>query len=725
MMRKLLLLISLFPLTLGMLAQEKPYDKVFFANSPMSGNYFYSSTSYGNPSWVKNLQDKLPVNEQQFFTPPNSLELKYVSGSGGQWKTEIWYPSLRGVDAFTPANQLVFRLYVQSSTQLEELPSITIGNRDKELSGFLPMKNFIENYQTGQWLTVKIPLKNLKALTPDRPNQANVVAFRQNSDDGKTHRIFIDQMELLPNASHPPIHRSPDILSVTGYEKHVDINWEKITDPRVKYVKIYRSTNGKDFHPVGIQTPRISRYADYTDTTSRTYYYKISFLDRQYRESPLSKTFRAETRPMDDQALLDMIQKAHFRYYWEGAEPNSGLALECIPGRPHMIASGASGFGMMAMLAGAERGFITRQQAANRFDKITRFLIQAEKFHGAFPHFIDGRTGEVVPFFGPKDNGGDLVETAFLTQGLLAARAYFDADNEQEKQIRKRITRIWEGIEWDWYRKTDTSKFLYWHWSPDQEWVINHKLIGWNETMIAYVLGISSPTHNIPAAMYYTGWAGQTKEARQYRAAWGKTKEGSHYTNKNVYYGIPLKVGVSTGGPLFFTHYSFMGLDPRQMEDAYTNYFENNRNIALINYRYCTENPESHQGYGPDCWGLTASDGPWNYSADEPKPEGDQGKITPTGALASFPYTPDKSMAALKNYYRNYGKFLWGSYGFRDAFNMDKNWRSQIYMGLNQAPIVAMIENYRSGLIWELLMSNDDIQKGLNRIEAENPPKQR
>lgn len=719
-MKKLLFLIALFALN-TVIAQEKTYDKVFFTNSPMTGNYFYSSTSYGNPSWVKNLQDKLPVSEQQFFTPPNALELKYVSGSTGHWKTEIWYRSLRGVDRFTPAKQLVFRLYVQSSTQPGELPALAIGKRDKDLETFLPLQNFIGNYQTGQWLKVTIPLEDFEALGSERVKHANVVALRQQSEDGKKHQMFIDQMELLPDETSPPIKHSPDITSATGYEKHVDIDWKNISDPSVKYVKIYRSTDGEHFHPVGIQSPHISRYADYTNTTSRTFYYKISFLDREYRESPLSETHRAETHPMNDQALLDMIQKAHFRYYWEGAEPNSGLALECIPGRPHMIASGASGFGMMAILAGAERGFITRQQAADRFDKITRFLMAAEKFHGAFPHFIDGKTGEVVPFFGQKDNGGDLVETAFLTQGLLAARAYFDGNNEQERQIREHITRIWEEIEWDWYRKTDTSKFLYWHWSPDQAWVIDHKLIGWNETMITYILGISSPTHNIPASMYYTGWAGQSKAAQEYRMAWGNTQAGRHYTNNKVYYGIPLKVGVSSGGPLFFTHYSFMGLNPHRMEDAYTNYFNNNRNIARINYRYCIENPKGHKGYGPDCWGLTASDGTWHYSADEPKKEGDHGKITPTGALASFPYTPQQSMEALKNYYRNYGEFLWGAYGFRDAFNLDKNWRSQIYMGLNQAPIVAMIENYRSGLIWQLFMSNDEIQRGLNGIKAENP----
>jgi hypothetical protein len=424
---------------------------------------------------------------------------------------------------------------------------------------------------------------------------------------------------------------------------------------------------------------------------------------------------------MSEKELLDMVQEAHFRYYWEGAEPNSGLSLENIHGRRNMIASGASGFGIMALIAGTERGFITRDQSVERFERITSFLQKAEKFHGAFPHFIDGITGRVEPFFGKRDNGGDLVETSFLVQGLLSARKYFNRDNPKERTIRNRIDSIWKNIEWDWYRREENNPFLLWHWSPDQGWTINHKLIGWNETMITYFLAIASPSHGVPAGMYYSGWASQSEEAQRYRSAWGQTEEGKHYTNGNTYYGIHLPVGVSNGGPLFFIHYSFLGLDPRKMKDAYTDYFTNNRNIALINHRYCTENPEDHEGYGADAWGLTASDGLWGYSADEPVPHADHGKITPTGALASFPYTPEQSMQALKNYYRNYGHFLWGEYGFRDAFNLQENWCSEIFMGLNQAPVVVMIENHRSGLLWKLFMSHPDVQRGLEKIRAEVP----
>ncbi|RYF97210.1 MAG: hypothetical protein EOO00_00760, partial [Chitinophagaceae bacterium] len=486
-------------------------------------------------------------------------------------------------------------------------------------------------------------------------------------------------------------------------------------------IKVYRSADGDTYNAVGIQSPFISRYADFTDTTGKSYHYKISFLDQNYNESTLSNSITASTKNLSDDELLDMVQEAHFRYYWEGAEQHSGLALENIHGRRNMIATGASGFGMMALLVGAERKFITREQLVERFEKITSFLEKADKYHGAFSHFIDGATGKTEAFFGSRDNGADLVETSFLAQGLLPAKQYFDSTVAEEKVLIDKIDKIWKGIEWNWFRKDDKSKFLIWHWSPDQGWIINHKLIGWNETLITYFLAIASPSHSVPASFYYSGWASQGAEAQQYRSAWGQTKDGSLYKNGNRYYGIPLKVGVSNGGPLFFVHYSFLGLDPNRLSDAYTNYFENNRNIARINYRYSVENPEKHKGYGADAWGLTASDGLWSYQADEPVKRQDHGKITPTGALASFPYTPAESMAALKNYYRNYGKFAWGEYGFYDAFNLDENWRSEIFMGLNQGPIAVMIENYRSGLIWNLFMKNTEVQDALRKIAAEKP----
>jgi hypothetical protein len=420
---------------------------------------------------------------------------------------------------------------------------------------------------------------------------------------------------------------------------------------------------------------------------------------------------------LSDDELLTMLQKACFHYYWEGADPHSGMARENIPGDDRIVATGASGFGIMALMVGVERGFITRQQGVERLTKVVDFLEHAPRYHGAWSHFMDGNTGQTMAVFGMFENGGDLVETSFLMQGLLAARQYFHGSSENEQSLYRRITQLWETVEWDWYRETPASEFLYWHWSPQWSWQIHHPLIGFNEVMIAYLLGIASPTHAVPATLYYSGWVGQSQPAIAYREGWSGSKEGDHYGNGHTYFGIKLDVGVGTGGPLFFTHYSFMGFDPHSLHDRFTkSYFENNRNIALINRAYSIANPKHFSGYGANAWGLTASDGPDGYVPHAPDDLNDRGTLTPTGALASFPYTPEASMAAFKHFYRDLGGQMWDIYGPRDAFNPSANWVAPISMGLNQAPIVVMIENYRTGLVWKNFMSNPEIGGMLEKL---------
>ncbi|TLX75764.1 hypothetical protein E9993_09425 [Labilibacter sediminis] len=719
-MKKIILLIFSFYLALVGIAQvaEREYDYIFFENNNLPGAYFFSEVNYTEGSYVKNIGHRLPVCDEQFFTPPNSLELAYSNGKGN-WEANIEFEKIRGNDYFKKSDYLAFWLFNESD-RTDHLPRVALRlfarQRYSDLlindkrSVSLSISDFVTGIKQNGWVWVKIPLEKFE----DFRARPNAIVFSNNDASGEG-KILIDQLELLPADLIGKLAK-PHNIKAKGYELHVDVEWQPVEQQNIKYIKIYRSEDNKAFKPVGIQRPYFNRYTDFTGETDKTYYYKITYIDYEYNETVASDIAKASTRELDDEELLNMVQEASFRYYWEGAEPNSGLALENIPGRKNMIATGASGFGIMAIVVAAERGFITREQAVKRMLKITSFLKKCDKFHGAVSHFIDGPTAKVEPFFGERDNGGDLVETSFMFQGLLVARQYFDQNTTEENKIRDSITKLWEAVEWNWYDREKENKYLTWHWSPDKEWIIDHKLIGWNETMITYILAMASPTHPVPVSMYYNGWASQEERAVKYRKDWGKTNDGSFYTNGNYYHGIQLPVGVSNGGPLFFVHYSYMGLDPHKLTDNYTNYFENNRNIALINWRYCSENPKNYKGMGKDFWGLTASDGPWGYQAIEPNVENDNGTIAPTGALASFPYTPQQSMAALKNMYRNHGRYLWGEYGFKDAVNLDQNWQAKIYMGLNQAPVTVMIENYRTGLIWDLFMKNEEIKEQINKM---------
>ena len=396
------------------------------------------------------------------------------------------------------------------------------------------------------------------------------------------------------------------------------------------------------------------------------------------------------------EALLAEVQETTFDYFWGFGHPVSGLAREGFTHPSNTCTTGGSGMGLMTIVVGVERGFVTRSDAANRILTMVRFLEDtATRYHGAWPHWFNGSTGETIQF-GTYDDGADLVETAYLIEGLLTVRQYFDGVDSVETEIRTRINRMWEEVEWDWFLNGGDT--LYWHWSPNHGWQMNMLIQGFNETMIAYILAIASPSHPIPASSYYDGWA------------------GGAYANGQAFYGHRQWVGPDLGGPLFFTHYSFLGFDPRNKRDNYCNYFENNRNIALIHQAYSIDNPLGYVGYGADCWGLTASTNPWGYLAHSPT--NDNGTITPTAAVSSIPYTPTESTLAMEHFYNDLGTNLWGTYGFIDAFNLteDPNWYSDTWLAIDEGTIVPMIENYRTGLCWDLFMSNPEIQPALDAI---------
>lgn len=686
-------------------------DHLVFDNSRMPGSSSQTRTRVTAPSELRALGEQLPVTNRHWISPPNALVVSWVSRAGGDWAADILVEEWRGRSMRLEGDHLCLWVYSETAFDGAALPLIEI-----EIDGAayaLPLAQFSAGLPVQAWTYLTIPLTAFTAADVDF-GALRRVSFRQSAADEVPHTLYVDEIKVRDLAISIPVH-APSGLTATAYERHVDLTWDVVSDPHIEYLLIQQSSDGEQFDSVGIQRPPFNRYAAWVEA-EQTYAFRVIAVNHAYELSEPSAVANATTRMLDDDELLTMTQAAHFRYYWEAAHPDAGLALECIPGKEHEIALGASGFGMMAWIVGAERGFITRDQLIARMLKALAFLERADRYHGVWSHFLDGRTGKTIPEFGKYDNGGDLVETAFMAQALLTARQYFDRETAAERLIRATITRLWEGIEWNWYRNPADPAFLYWHWSPDYEWHINHRLIGWNETMITYLLAAASPTHPIPAELYHTGWASQAPIAREYREGWGGMPAGNTYTNGETFYGITLDVGVGVGGPLFFTHYSYLGFDPRGKRDRYCNYFDNNRNITLINHRYCAANPGGYAGYSAACWGLTASDDHAGYFPHEAKAFADNGTITPTGALACFPYTPTESMAALKTFYRELGQYWWDIYGFRDAINFTHKWVSGIFMGLNQAPIVVMIENYRTGLLWRLFMRNPEIAPMLERL---------
>ncbi|MFI5194163.1 MAG: glucoamylase family protein [Chitinophagales bacterium] len=406
---------------------------------------------------------------------------------------------------------------------------------------------------------------------------------------------------------------------------------------------------------------------------------------------------------ISDNALLTLVQQQTFKYFWEFGHPVSGLARE-RSSSADIVTTGGSGFGIMSMLVGVQRNFITRAAALSRIDTMVNFLTsKVTRYHGAFPHWINGLTGATVPF-SSWDDGGDIVETSYLMQGLLCARQFFNNPSDvNEINLHGKIDGLYNAVEWNWYRNNNQN-VLYWNWSPDFNWAVGVQVGGWNEALITYVLAASSniDSNAIPKIVYDNGWAHN-----------GSIKNG------NSYYGVQLPLGVPFGGPLFFSQYSFLGINPNGLSDAYANYWVQNTAHTTINYLYCADNPRGYFGYSKFCWGLTASDIPNGYSASSPA--SDDGVIAPTAALSSFPYSPGQSMDALHFFYYQLGDKIWGAYGFTDAFDLTNLWYDRDCLAIDQGPEIIMIENYRTALLWNLFMSCPEVKRGMKNLGFQSP----
>jgi hypothetical protein len=497
--------------------------------------------------------------------------------------------------------------------------------------------------------------------------------------------MFVDELRFSASDATPPA--TPAGLQGLAFERHVDVVWTTPVASDVESHRIERLVNGV-WTPISWADARAGGEMLWMGP-SVACTLRVAAEDWSFRSSAPGPEYRLATRSLSDPDFMDMIQRSSFRYFWEGAHPTSGLIRERTSSGD-VCASGGTGFGLMSIPVGIERGYITRAQGVARVLQVLGFLgTQTERHWGAYPHWIHGVTGQHVGFLGPNDDTVDLVETSFLAQAFLTLRQYFDGAGADEVQIRALATQLWEDIEWTAFLPP-LSNTVRWHRSPTTG-LSTANVSGWNEAMIVYLLGIASPTHPLPLAAYSSGWA--------------RNGAIAHF---GTYYGYRLYVGGGYGGPMFFAHYSFLGFDPRFKHDAYANYYTHNRNQALVQVAYCTANPGGHYDYAANSWGLTASDDPYGYSAHAPY-SNDNGTLTPTAALASMPYVPQQAVAAGRHWYETWGPYAYGFYGFKDAFNPGQGWFASDEIAIDQGPIVCMIENHRTGLLWDRFMRNPEI----------------
>ena len=484
----------------------------------------------------------------------------------------------------------------------------------------------------------------------------------------------------------------------------IDLLWPNMGEGLHYEIECSESATGP-FTALKHITPSVHLFSDYIGKAGVTRYYRVRSLDPETDESSSwSNIVSATTTDFDRDGFLTEVQEAGFRYFYNYAYPGSHLPREGIKAEdswdPEAISAVSTGMYFFNIAVGIERGFITRKQGARHVEVAIDFLAgPTERFFGAYPHWIDGNTGAVREF-SPTDNGADMVETAIIAQGLIFAREYFDQENARERHIRATADELWKAIEWDKFIK-QPENVMIWHWSPDHGFS-NLPIVGFHEAEICYILGVASPTFPIAADTYWDGWVGQNPEYFNHRSVPG------------IDGPLELTLGWDYGKPMFTMHYSYMGLDPRQVPlkdgnkfDEFTRQTEANRQYALLN----TNKWKDYDTY----WGLTASLTPDGYRAHTPVTN-DNGTIAPTAALSSIPYLPDPVIELIAAMYLNKGKELWGPFGFYDAFNPTRDWTAEGYIGIDVGPIAPMIENYRSGKLWEAFMQAPEVRQAIDAI---------
>ncbi len=668
------------------------YDQGIVDVANLGGSLFEHTSPPGYPQY----NDKVPCSTTAFIGS-TSLRFNYTSSVSGDWKATIFRSGWTSANV-SGMDSIAFYAYSADEVPSSALPLIGLRAINKTGSGEVSSKLYkLSDYNTGipaaKWTRIVFPLKN---IINDSGNNdmdftaVNAVIYSQSEINNTSRTILIDEITIFKILLVvPPVTN----LAGTGYDSHAELTWR----PPMKDIsyRIYASFDGGTNYELRGETTD-SIYLDFVPVSGRnkTVQYQVMTLAQNREADPVATS--ATLRDYTDEELLDLVQRYAFRYFWEGAHQASGMALERSDGGSTTAASGATGMGLMTMIVAHEREYRPKEEIKDRVLKVLSFLETCDRYHGAWSHWYNADTKHTQPFT-TDDDGGDLVETSYVAQALIALKHYFSGQDTKSVQIREKADLLWKAVDWNWYRQYGQN-VLYWHWSPNYLFSKNMKISGWNEALVTYVMAASSPGYGIPKEVYTQGWA----------------RNGAMVV-KRTYYTYEINLSPNYGGPLFWIHYSHLGINPHGLTDQYANYWQEHVNTAKIHVAYAVANPSGFKNYSNKCWGLTASDDPNGYTAHQPV-SNDNGTISPTAALASMPYSPEESLRALKYFYRERGKDLFGPYGPYDAFNDELNWVKKAYIGIDQGPIVVMIENHRTSLLWNSVMVDADVRAGLTRL---------
>ena len=712
MVRTITLFLLLFCITITRVAADT-YPEVLFENSVLGGNYTNSEVHYEGLSWVENVRGRLPVSDSIFFTPGNALSIKYTSAAQGDWYTRIFYADTSRCYYPNAGDVLSFKLFVASSTMANALPKLSVFQNDSLSSDAIDLTNYITDFQANMWLNVRVPLKDIRGLHGESAIQG--VRFFQGGVDTGTHWLYIDQIEFLP--ANPPRVKlsSPAVLSIAkAYDRHVDLTWQLPLTPSIRYIKIYRSADNELFEPVAIRPIFVQKCTDFVPYSNKTYYYKVAWVDYDYLESPFSNVLKAETKTATDEELLDFIQGAHFNYFAERAEVNSGMHAIGFGVDDATVSVMETGLSILAHIVGIERGFISRSAVAIRLERVLDFLNKVARYNGAFPAMIDGRTGKGI-FAIDSVPEADLKGTIYLMQGLLTAQQYFAADSNELGSLIEKINALWNGVEWNQFTIPGQEHILFDRWSPVVGFRDASPLGGFSDDFMGYVLALASPHHALAPDAYDEG-LGVSRELIDSTHVMQLAKNQlfsvnlepdsntvvpqyleSQYTSDTTAYGLQITVG-TIDTPLLEAYKPFFAFDPRNKKDKFANYYTNNINLTKAYQR--RDNEQCCEGGSLDVWGLQAL----------PDTLDSKMAINPAIASASYGYRPDEAVRSIRRLYSDYGNALFTEYGFRKWLSIVENTVADEYDTVNQAAVVVMMENGRSGLIWDLFSSHPDIK---------------